>query len=217
MSAGLADDAMRINPDALAAVVRYESALQVSNAHPQVLGIPEATGAANMTIVSAQPIAVDESMTIRPIHPADSVMEAEFIRNLSAQTKHYRFLGGVKELSPAELKRLCNVDGRHSMAFVATVKRNGQETQIGVSRYAEYPGDGAGELAITVADAWQHKGLDQILLKQLITYAKTHGIRQLYSLELADNMAMRELASEFGMSVRRDPDDACQVIYSLTL
>jgi hypothetical protein len=37
-------------------------------------------------------------------------------------TKHYRFLGGVKELSPAELKRLCDVDGRHSMAFVATVQ-----------------------------------------------------------------------------------------------
>jgi hypothetical protein len=64
---------------------------------------------------------------------------------------------GVNELSPAELKRLCDVDCRHSMAFVATVNKNGQETQIGASRYAEYPDDGAGELAITVADAWQHK------------------------------------------------------------
>jgi L-amino acid N-acyltransferase YncA len=87
----------------------------------------------------------------------------------------------------------------------------------GVSRYAEYLSDGAGELAITIADAWQHKGLDQLLLRQLITYAKTHGMKQLYSVELADNIAMRELASEFGMSVGRDPDDAGQVIYSLTL
>jgi GNAT superfamily N-acetyltransferase len=144
-------------------------------------------------------------------------MEGEFIRNLSAQTKHYRFLGGVNELSPAELKRLCDVDGQHSMAFVATVNKNGQETQIGASRYAEYPDDGAGELAITVADAWQHKGLDRLLLRQLVTYAKTHGMKQLYSVELADNSAMRELAKEFGMGVRRDPDEASQVIYSLPL
>jgi GNAT superfamily N-acetyltransferase len=144
-------------------------------------------------------------------------MEDEFVRNLSAQTKHYRFLGGVKALAPAELQRLCNVDGRHSMAFVATVNESGHEIEIGVSRYAEYPSDGAGELAITVADAWQHKGLDRLLLKQLITYAKTHGIKQLYSVELPDNIAMRELAREFGMSVSRDPDDGNQVIYSLSL
>jgi GNAT superfamily N-acetyltransferase len=144
-------------------------------------------------------------------------MEGEFIRNLSARTKHYRFLGGISELRPAELRRLCNVDGRHSMAFVATVNKNGEETQIGVSRYGECPSDGVGELAITVADAWQHKGLEQLLLKQLINYAKTYGVKQLYSVELADNTDMQRLASEFGMSARRDPDDASQVIYSLTL
>ena len=47
-----------------------------------------------MTAASAHPIVTDESVTIRPIESADSVMEGEFVRNLSAQTKHYRFLGG---------------------------------------------------------------------------------------------------------------------------
>jgi L-amino acid N-acyltransferase YncA len=159
----------------------------------------------------------DESVTIRPIRPADIAMETEFIRNLSVETKHYRFLGGVKELSPAELKRLCDVDGRHSMAFVATVKKEGHEEEIGVSRYAEYPGNDAAELAITIADAWQHKGLGELLLQRLIAYAKSHGVKQLYSVELADNIAMRELANELGMSTRSDPNDANQVIYSLTL
>jgi len=170
-----------------------------------------------MTTTPVPVILAGESVTIRPIQPADSAMEGEFIRNLSVATKHYRFFCGVKELPPEELKRLCDVDGRHTMAFVATVKKNGRESEIGVSRYAEYPGNGAGELAVTIADAWQHKGLGELLLKQLITYAKTHGIKQLYSVELADNAAMRELAAEFGMNVRRDPDDTNQVIYSLTL
>jgi GNAT superfamily N-acetyltransferase len=170
-----------------------------------------------MTTASEHLIVADESVTIRPIHPTDSVMEGNFIRNLSVETKHYRFLGGVKELSPAELKRLCDVDGSHSMALVATVKKNGRETEIGVSRYAGCSSDGVGEMAVTIADAWQHKGLGQLLVKRLITYAKTHGVKQLYSVELADNAAMREFAIELGMSVKRDPDDANQVIYSLTL
>jgi len=175
------------------------------------------TTEANMTTDHTHAIVGDKSVTIRPIQAADSIMENEFVRNLSARTKHYRFFGAVKELSPADLKRLCDVDGRHCMAFVATVNESGHETEIGVSRYADSPGDGAGELAITVADAWQHTGLDRLLLKQLITYAKAHGMKQLYSVELADNTAMRKLAGEFGMSVGRDPDDPSQVIYSVML
>ncbi len=170
-----------------------------------------------MTTVTTHPMVAGESVTIRPQHPVDSALEAHFIRNLSVETKHYRFLGGVKELSPAELKRLCDVDGRHSMAFVATVQKDGQETQIGVSRYSERPSDAVGEMAITIADAWQHKGLGQLLAKRLFTYARTHGVKKLYSVDLADNSAMRDLAHELGMSARRDPDDANQVIYSLTL
>ncbi len=144
-------------------------------------------------------------------------MEDKFIRNLSVESKHYRFLGGVKELSPAELKGLCNVDGRHSMAFVATVQKDGREIEVGVSRYAGCSSDGVGEMAVTIADAWQHKGLGRLLVKRLIAYAETHGVRRVYSVDLADNSAMRELASELGMSVERDPDDTNQVIYSLTL
>ena len=127
-----------------------------------------------MTTATTHPLTADQSVTIRPIRPSDDAMEGEFIRNLSMETKHYRFLG-------------------------------------------EYPGAGAGELAVTIADAWQNKGLGQLLLKQLIAYAKTHGLKQLYSVELADNTAMRDLATELGMSVRCDPDDANQVIYSVTL
>ena len=170
-----------------------------------------------MNTAQEHAVVAGESVSIRPIHPADSLMESKFLGNLSVETKHYRFLGGVKELSPAELKRLCEVDGRHSIAFVATVQENGRETEIGVSRYAESSGDRVGEMAVTIADAWQHKGLGELLVKRLIAFAKTHGVKQLYSVDLADNSAMRELASELGMSVRRDPDDANQVIYSLTL
>jgi len=170
-----------------------------------------------MTTASGQPIIGGQTVTIRPIQSSDCDLENEFVRKLSVETKHYRFLGGVKELAPEELKRLCSVDGRHTMAFVATIQEGGHEKEIGVSRFAEGANEGVREMAVTVADEWQHKGLGRLLTTRLIEYAKTHGVKQLYSMDLADNSAMRKLAGELGMSARSDPDDPTQVIYSLLL
>ena len=170
-----------------------------------------------MTTANQHAIVAGQSVTIRPMHSSDSAMEDEFVRNLSIETKHYRFLGGVKELLPAELRLLCNVDGQHTMAFVATVQKDGHATQIGVSRYVEGSKENVREMAVTVADEWQHKGLGGLLSKRLIEYARIHGVKQLYSVDLADNSAMRHLANELGMSARPNADEPNQVIYSLTL
>jgi RimJ/RimL family protein N-acetyltransferase len=167
--------------------------------------------------MNQQPQISGESVTIRPMRAADIDMEAAFVRGLSPQSRHYRFLGGVKELSSKELRRLCNVDGHRSMAFVATVIENGRETEIGVSRYAPNATGDVREIAVTVADAWQNKGIGTRLVRQLIEHARDHGVRRLYSMDLADNDAMRHLARDLGMTATPDPDDPRQVIYSLAL
>jgi hypothetical protein len=158
-----------------------------------------------------------QAVTVRPIHKTDAAMEAAFIKKLSLQTKHYRFFGGVKELSAAEIGRLCATDGPHSMAFVATVQEAGAEVEIGVCRYAPDSNADVREMAVTIADEWLHKGVAELLMKHLITTAKHYGVRQLYSLELHDNQMMRELASELGMTAIKDPHDAQQVVYSLVI
>jgi len=157
------------------------------------------------------------SITIRPIRLTDADMEAGFMRRLSPESKHFRFLGGVKELSPQMLKSFCNVDGHYSMAFVATVEENGEETQIGVSRYAPNANEDFREMAVTVADDWQQQGIGVLLTDKLVEFARGHGIKRLYSIDLADNTAMRKLAKDIGMRSSRDPEDAHHVIYSLTL
>lgn len=163
------------------------------------------------------PQVAGESITVRPMCAADAGLEAEFVRKLSSRSRHYRFLGEIKELSPKELEQLCDVDGYRSMAFIATVRENGRETGIGVSRYAPGAAGDAREMAVTVADSWQNKGLGTRLAKRLIEHAREHGVRELYSMDLADNLEMQHLARDLGMTMKRDPDDAHQVIYSLAL
>ena len=158
-----------------------------------------------------------EVVTIRPIRMTDTEMESSFIRRLSPQTRRYRFLGGVKELSATELSRLCDVDGRHSMAFVATTRDAGRETEIGVSRYAPNSSADVREIAVTVADDWQGRGLGTMLMKQLIKSARDNGVKHLYSVDFADDAAMRALADDLGMSARGDPANPQQTIYSLEL
>ncbi|HNP36522.1 MAG TPA: GNAT family N-acetyltransferase [Woeseiaceae bacterium] len=156
-------------------------------------------------------------LTIRPIRLADADMEADFVRRLSPASKNFRFLGGVRELSPQMLKAFCDVDGYHSMAFIATALEDGEETTVGVSRYAPNANEEAREIAVTVADDWQHRGIGTRLLNTLIEHAREHGVKYLYSVELVDNPLMRQLATDIGMDVSADPDDACQLIYSLAL
>jgi len=158
-----------------------------------------------------------ETVTIRPIRMTDVGMEGDFVRHLSPESKHFRFLGGVSELPADELRRLCDVDGNHTMAFVATVRREDREVEIGVSRYAQNSEADVREIAVTVADEWQHKGLGGVLMRRLIEAAKINGVRQLYSIDLASNTAMAALARELGMRSVRDPSDSNQLIYSLAL
>ncbi|GAA4082108.1 hypothetical protein GCM10022414_00660 [Zhongshania borealis] len=103
------------------------------------------------------------------------------------------------------------------MAFIATLQEEGQETQIGVSRFAPNNKEDVREMALTIADSWQKQGLGKLLCEKLFEFAKDHGVKKLYSVELADNQAMHDLARELGMTATTDKDDAKQVIYSLTL
>jgi GNAT superfamily N-acetyltransferase len=169
--------------------------------------------------------------TIRPIRRNDVARTAAFIEALSTQSKHGLFLAGITRLSDDALQRLCDSRSPRDMAYVATVQGADGERQIGVCRYAgadsvEGADEGmdargratqgaVAEISVAVADDWQHQGLGKLLLGRLIEYARAHGVRRLYSMDAADNDAMRRLARDMGFSEQPDPEDIHQVIYSL--
>lgn len=155
------------------------------------------------------------SVTIRPIKHNDRMLEAEFINKLSAEAKHFRFLGGVNQLSDDDLSNLCDVDYHDSMAFVALTNQKETPTEIGVVRYCKSEENDKHEMAITIADDYRKTDLPKVLFEQLIAYAKLHGVKTLYSMDLFDNQDMRDLAKQFEMTSKQDPLDTHQVIYTL--
>ncbi|MDX1570918.1 MAG: GNAT family N-acetyltransferase [Xanthomonadales bacterium] len=153
---------------------------------------------------------------IRPITSDDLDAERTFLGRLSAESLRGRFLGGVNHLSEKDLQRLCDIDHEHEMAFVA-MGGNGADSEVGASRYAVDGESDQAEIAVVVADDWQHKGLGSLLLMHLLDYAKLHAINELHSLEFADNEAMRRLARDFGFREAPDPDNPELVRYTLNL
>ncbi|AVU78811.1 GNAT family N-acetyltransferase [Pseudomonas sp. Fig-3] len=153
---------------------------------------------------------------IRPLKEEDRQREYDFIKRLSPESRHMRFLAQINEPGAAMLDQLMDVDCKTRMAYIALVHDNGQLIEIGVSRYCA-TSEHECECAVTVADQWQHLGLGTLLMEHLIEAARKNGYRQLYSIDAADNAPMRDLAHSLGFDTRTDPDDARQVIHRLYL
>ncbi|RPI34249.1 MAG: DUF4082 domain-containing protein, partial [Hyphomicrobiaceae bacterium] len=73
-----------------------------------------------------------ENVLIRPIRPEDAELTQNFVRSLSEEAKYFRFMDAVKELSPAMLARLTQIDYTREMALLAVAEIDGQEVELGM-------------------------------------------------------------------------------------
>lgn len=154
---------------------------------------------------------------IRPLTPEDREAERAFIQEMSQESRRYRFLCHINAPSEHLLEQLTDLDYVHQVAFAAVSSGTTPEKIIGVSRFSTDKGGRRCECAITVADAWQNKGLGTILMRHLIAVARSLGIERMVSIDDAQNAKMRDLAKHLGFTRRADPDDPTQVIHELVL
>ncbi|WEN16561.1 GNAT family N-acetyltransferase [Rhodanobacter sp. AS-Z3] len=154
---------------------------------------------------------------VRPIRAEDRQLETDFIMALSPESRRFRFLGDFKRPSEALLDQLLDIDDSRKVAFVALVHDDGHLREIGVSRFAAEPDGQRCECAITISDEWNHRGLGVTLMKHLISVAREKGFAQLFSIDSAVNLPMRDLAKELGFSHHAVADDATLVRYELDL
>jgi acetyltransferase len=141
-------------------------------------------------------------LVIRPIRPEDVELEQTFVRNLSEQTKYFRFMQSMSELSPQMLARFTQIDYNREMALIAVVPDSeSKEKQIGVSRYSINPDGRSCEFAIVVADEWQRQGIAHLLMQQLIATARNQGLQIMEGDVLSNNYDMLTLAEKLGFSI----------------
>lgn len=156
-------------------------------------------------------------VTIRPIASEDAAAERAFIEGLSDQARRFRFLGQTRHPSADQIRRLTDIDYIHDYALIATTAGGDGEEIVGVSRYGTDQDGSRCECAVVVVDEWQNEGLGTMLMTHLIRIARERGVRSMYSIDLAENRRMHDLAGDLGFRTRTDPDDASQVIHELSL
>ena len=138
------------------------------------------------------------------------------MRGLSPESKYFRFMDTLRELTPAMLARFTQIDYDREMAFIAVVPveaaKDGKagaraEREIGVCRYVTNPDGETCEFALAVLDAWQRRGLGQRLMNVLIEVARTRGLKQMVGHVLANNTPMLALVRGLGFEILPSRED----------
>lgn len=144
--------------------------------------------------------------TLRPIRGSDMDLERAFVRNLSPQSKFKRFMGEMKELSAEQLFAFTHPDHARESVYVVIRSTVEGEEEIAVARYIVVE-EGVCEFAITIADAWQGKGVAGRLMRALIRDAQARGLKTMVGFVLGANTRMLDFVRKLGFRVRFDADD----------
>jgi RimJ/RimL family protein N-acetyltransferase len=132
---------------------------------------------------------------LRPIRPGDKHGLASGLSRLSARSVYRRFLSPKPAFSVAELRYLTEVDGHDHVALVIEDPLEAGEL-IGVGRWIRLADEpSTAEIAITVADCWQGRGIGSLLARALADEARAQGIRRFTATVSSENTpALRLLA-----------------------
>ena len=135
-------------------------------------------------------------LTIRPLGPRDATALAAAFDRLSPRSRFQRFLGHKKQLTPAELEHLTNLDHVDHEAIAAF----DQAELVGVARYIRDPGNPAmAELAVTVTDRYQGRGVGTYLLQRLVDRAIDEGLARFRAEILTENRRVLGLLRRIGL------------------
>jgi RimJ/RimL family protein N-acetyltransferase len=201
---------MMIHPDFQGAMARERSATLAAAAvaHREARQLRQARQrrlAATTPGVAGRVVLRDGSaVLIRPVRGTDAPLLADGFTRLSERSRRLRFLGRKNTLTEADLRYFTDVDhhDHEALGAVDHVRGGG----VGIARYVRNREDpGAAEIAVTIVDGWQGRGLGTELLARLSDRARQEGIGRFTALVAADNAAAAGLLRNSGAGlVRRE-------------
>jgi GNAT superfamily N-acetyltransferase len=143
--------------------------------------------------LAAWPLANGPVVRFRHVSPDDQPLITEAIRTASRETLLHRFFSPIRSVAPDQLQRMLAIDRTRELCVVGVVEQNGATRIVCGARYVRLPTPGAAEIAFTVHDDFQHRGLGTFLLKLLARLASAEGIRWFEADVMTSNNKMLSL------------------------
>ncbi len=137
---------------------------------------------------------------IWPLYPEDRAALRDGYEQLSTDARYHRFLASVPHLSDALLDHLVDeVDGVDHVALaLVVIDEDHQGVPVGVARIIRYREDPtAADVAVTVLDEWQGRGVATALLDELMRQ-RPPGVTELVTTVTADNEASLAMLRRLG-------------------
>lgn len=172
-------------------------------------------------LVSNWQLSDGSNIIIRPIRPEDAELEQAFVRELSEESRYFRFMNSIQELSQAMLVRFTQIDYSREIALVAVTdaharKIDAKEIELGVARYATNPDGESCEFAIVIADDMHGRGLGSKLMTALMDAARERGLKVMQGEVLSQNSHMLKLMKNLNFTIETSKeDDSIKSVYKL--
>lgn len=153
------------------------------------------------------------AVDLRPVTPDDKALLADGFARLSERARYLRFLAPADRLTPAQLAYLSEVDHHDHVAWGAL---DGEST-VGVGRFVRYTDNGtAADLALTVLDEYQGRGVGRLLIEVLGISARARGIAELHFDVLAENRPMLALLASVGAVATVDSREIVHLVLDVS-
>ena len=144
------------------------------------------------------------TVSVRAMQPDDESLLFELFTSLSEDSRWMRFFGVSKDsVLAAEAHRESQVDFCRTVGLVALA---GAEDQIVGHAFYAATGENRAEVAFTIANDYQGRGLASILLGQLAEIAVSNGIQVFEAEVVAANHAMLGVFRESGFRINVQAD-----------
>jgi acetyltransferase len=144
-----------------------------------------------------------KSILLRPIRPEDGEMHQRFFNTLDPTDVHSRMFVQMRELQPALLARMTQIDYDREMAFIAVSKdTDGKDETLGVVHAIADPDNENAEFAIVVRSDLKGKGLGYGLMMKLLDYFQRRGTHRIVGEALPNNRALLHLARALGFDIQ---------------
>ncbi len=143
-------------------------------------------------------------LCFKVLEHADRDKFIEGFKKLSRKTVYHRFFGFMKELTPQQVDDLLNTDEKNHVAWSAFDIVDDDTIGIGVGRFRRSKvNPHEAELALTVIDEYQNKGVGTILLAIMYYLASILDIDIFTGIIMSDNAQLIRRFKELGAEMTR--------------
>jgi acetate---CoA ligase (ADP-forming) len=143
------------------------------------------------------------TLRLRPPGPDDADALVAFFAGLSERSRYQRF-HGLRTVDASLVERYLELDWSERGALVGLLAGDGgRERIVALAEYARLRGPASAEIAFTVADELQGRGVATRMLEQLVPRAAAAGIEQFVAEVMSTNSAMLAVFADAGFEVTR--------------